>query len=210
MTVINRIAYYQNRRDEVPNQELAHHLAEKEDTNGIQEIASHLLDKNDAIASDCLKVLYEVGYLKPELIRQYHPEFIRLLTSRNNRMVWGGMIALSSIAPLAADEIWDSLDLVIKTIDQGSVITQVSGIKTLVLLAATRSEYKERLVPVLLKYLTEARPVDFVNRLETLASVMSSQPEREQLKVVIGKKIGELTLAQQKRLKTAIRRIGLI
>ena len=103
MTVINQIAFYQNRRDEVPNQELAHRLVEKEDHNGIQEIAGHLTDKNSAVASDCLKVLYEIGYLKPELIRKYSKEFLDLLNSRNNRMVWGAMIVLSTIAPLATD-----------------------------------------------------------------------------------------------------------
>jgi len=39
MIVLNRIAYFQNRRDEVPNQELARELAESDNHVGIQEIA---------------------------------------------------------------------------------------------------------------------------------------------------------------------------
>ena len=39
MSVLNKIAYFQNRRDEVPNQELARQLAEKKNKKGIQEIA---------------------------------------------------------------------------------------------------------------------------------------------------------------------------
>ena len=41
MTVLNQIAYFQNRRDEVPNQELARQLAETQDRVGIQEIAEN-------------------------------------------------------------------------------------------------------------------------------------------------------------------------
>ena len=63
MTVLNQIAYFQNHRDEVPNQELARQLAETQDRAGIQEIAENLRNKNASIQSDCLKVLHETGYL---------------------------------------------------------------------------------------------------------------------------------------------------
>ena len=62
--VLNKISYYQNVRGEVPNQELARELAETRNTAGIQEIAAHLWDKNKIVQSDCLKVLYEIGYLE--------------------------------------------------------------------------------------------------------------------------------------------------
>ena len=39
MSVLERIAYFQNRRNEAPNQELAKELAEKQDHEGIREIA---------------------------------------------------------------------------------------------------------------------------------------------------------------------------
>jgi hypothetical protein len=65
MSVINQIAFYSGRRDEVPNQELAKKLAETRDREGLREIAAHLMDKNPSIQSDCLKVLYETGYLEP-------------------------------------------------------------------------------------------------------------------------------------------------
>jgi len=210
MTVINQIAFYQNRRDEIPNQVLAHHLAEKEDHAGIREIVGHLSDKNSAIASDCVKVLYEIGYLKPELISKYSKEFLGLLNSRNNRMVWGAMIALSTIASMTADEIWGSLDLILKTIAAGTIITQVSGIKTLIHLAAVRPEYKERLMPILMKSLAEARPVDFVTRLEVLLPVMGTPTDHEQMMAVIQKKTKELTPAQQKRLTAIIRKNRLV
>ena len=49
MTALNQIAYFQNRRDEVPNQELARQLAETQDRAGIREIAENLWNKNSNI-----------------------------------------------------------------------------------------------------------------------------------------------------------------
>ena len=88
MSVLDQIAFCQNRRDEVPNQELARKLASSEDLAGIREMAENLYNKNQNIRSDCLKVLYEIGYLKPELIAGYVDDFLNLLKDKNNRMVW--------------------------------------------------------------------------------------------------------------------------
>ncbi|MCI0618234.1 hypothetical protein L0244_35095, partial [bacterium] len=98
MSVLNKIAYFQNRRDEVPNQMLARELAEKKNKKGIREIAENLWSENQNVQSDCLKVLYEIGFLNPNLIAEYAGDFLKLLKSKNNRMVWGSMIALSTIA----------------------------------------------------------------------------------------------------------------
>ena len=68
MSTLDRIAYFQGRRDEVPNQELARDLAAREDQAGIREIAEALWRREPNVRSDCLKVLYEIGYLKPELV----------------------------------------------------------------------------------------------------------------------------------------------
>ena len=51
MSALQRIAYYQNRRDEVPNQELAKELAAKKDRKGIREIAANLWSKNQNVQS---------------------------------------------------------------------------------------------------------------------------------------------------------------
>jgi hypothetical protein len=53
MSMLDKIAFYQNRRDEVPNQQLAKELAETENKAGIKEIADNLQHKNKNIQSDC-------------------------------------------------------------------------------------------------------------------------------------------------------------
>ena len=57
--------------------------------------------------------------------------FVKLLKSRNNRLVWGGMTALSTIAGLKAKEIFEQIDVIKQAIEDGSVITADAGIKTI-------------------------------------------------------------------------------
>jgi hypothetical protein len=76
--VLDRIAFFQNRRDEIPNQQLAKELAETQNRAGIKEIEANLQSKNHNVQSDCLKVLYEIGYLKPDLIVDYVSDFLAL------------------------------------------------------------------------------------------------------------------------------------
>jgi hypothetical protein len=57
------------------------------DEQGIREIAENLCNKNKNVQSDCLKVLYEIGYINPELIAGYTGDFLKLLKSKNNRMI---------------------------------------------------------------------------------------------------------------------------
>src|SRR5258706_16221839 len=123
MSILNRTAHFQNRRDEVPNQELARELAAQQDTAGIREIAENLWSKDKNIRADCIKVLYEIGAIEPALIADYVEDFVRLLRSNNNRLVWGGMTALGTVAELKADVIHAHLDEIKKTMEAGSVIT---------------------------------------------------------------------------------------
>src|SRR5512144_246793 len=100
MSVLERLAHACHQRDETSNVELARALAAAEDQDGIREIAENLWNKNKGIQADCIKVLYEIGYIDPGLIADYAEDFIKLLNSRNNRLVWGGMIALGTVAQL--------------------------------------------------------------------------------------------------------------
>jgi hypothetical protein len=160
MSALDRIAFYMDRRDEVPNQELARELAASQNHAGIREIVSHLRDKNKSVASDCIKVLYEIGYINPALIQGYAVDFLDLLHAKENRMVWGGMIALATIAGLQAPAIWRRVDEVIAAVTAGSLITVVWGVKALARVAAANGEYRQRIFPVLLQILRASIPRD--------------------------------------------------
>jgi len=62
--IINRLSSSIGKRDEVPNQELAQKICENRDTSVIEELISNLSGTNKAIQSDCIKVLYEIGYVQ--------------------------------------------------------------------------------------------------------------------------------------------------
>lgn len=207
MAVLGRIAFYQNRRDEVPNQELAIDLAARGDKSGIAEIAANLTNRNQNIRSDCLKVLYEVGYQKPELIADYADDFLALLDDRNNRMVWGAMIALGTIADLNPKPIRKEIDRVFKAIDSGSLITLVWGIRTVAKAAAKSPSRIRSTMPKLLRYLKTCNARDVPTHLESMLPVLSRANWSRAEEVVQSRK-KEMTTSHLTRLKKVMKQIS--
>jgi hypothetical protein len=207
MTYIEKIAYHLGRRDEVPNQELAALLAKEENHAGIAEIAGYLDDKNKSIQSDCLKVLYEIGYLAPHLITQYSGAFIKQLDSKNNRMVWGSMIALSTIAELVPEEIWPHRENIKELIETGTVITNVWGVKTLINLSKAGEQYYVELVDDLIRLQIECRNVDFAKRAEEMEPAIRDT-EREAYREILEARQPDLSKSAQSRLAKVIAKLN--
>ncbi len=198
--MLGKIAFYQNRRDEIPNQQLAHELAESENRAGIKEIASHLADKNKNVQSDCLKVLYEIGYLKPSLIEDYAPDFLALLESKNNRMVWGAMIALATVADRKPDEIYAKLGDVKAEMDAGTLITLVWGTKALAKVAAASPAYKREIFPLLTAQLKKCLARDVPMHAESILPAIDATNKAEFL-ALLEKRKPEMSAAQLARLQ---------
>ncbi len=204
MPVLDRIAYFQNRRDEAPNQELARELAQAKDAAGVKEIATNLWHKDANVRSDCLKVLYEIGYLDPLLIAGYAGDFLKLLRSKNNRLVWGSMIALSTVAEIKAAEIYVHREDIKKAMEEGSVITVDGGVKTLALAASKNDEYRRDIFPYLLHHLATCRPKDVPQHAEsTLVAVDASS--KQAFIDVLSNRLTDLTGAQVTRVKKVIK-----
>ncbi len=204
MSALDRIAHFQNRRDEVPNQELARELASKKDRAGVREIAENLWNKDKGIQADCIKVLYEVGYLDPALIADYVEDFIKLLKSKNNRLVWGGMIALGTIADLKADVIFAHFAEIRQTMESGSVITMDNGVQTLARAASKSEKYSHDIFPYLLQHLKTCRPKEVAQHSEkTLPAVNSSN--KKQFIAVLEKRTDDLSGSALARVKKVIK-----
>ena len=203
MSVLNRIAHLQNRRDEVPNQELARELAEAKNHAGIREIADNLWNKDKNIQADCVKVLYEIGYIDPSLIADYAEDFLKLLRSRNNRLVWGGMIALSTIAEIRADFIHAYLKDILKAMDAGSVITVDNAVKALAL-AASQESYRAVIFPHLLKHLRECRPKDVPQHSEKSLPAIDAN-NKDEFIAVLEKRMEDLSASQITRVNKVIK-----
>jgi len=203
MSVLNKIAFYQNRRDEIPNQEMARELAQTRSRADIQEIATNLWNKEPNIQSDCLKVLYELGYLAPELISDYVDDFLKLLRHHNNRMVWGGMIALSTVADIKAAEIFPHVDEIVQVMKKGSVITMDNGIKVLALVASQKDEYRKAIFPTLLDHLKTCRPKEVPQHAEKSLPAIAADNKSDFIQV-LEKRLEEMTFSQAARLKKII------
>ncbi len=157
MSALERTAHAQNRRDEVPNLELARDLATARDREGICEIAENLWNRNKSIQADCIKVLYEIGYIDPSLIAEYAEEFIKLLHSRNNRMVRGSMIALGTVAGLKPQVVLAHLDEITRAMETGSVITADNGMQVLARAASKDEKCSREILPYVLEHLRTCR-----------------------------------------------------
>ena len=204
MSVLNKIAFFQNRRDEIPNQALARELATAKDAGGIAEIAENLWHKEPNVQSDCLKVLYEIGYLDPSLIAAYAEDFLRLLKSKNNRLVWGSMIALSTIAELQAEKIFPHLETIQKTMEKGSVITVDAGVMVLAGLAAGNDERSRVIIPHLLKHLESCRLKEVPQHAEKTLPAINAE-NKDAFIAILKKRLEAMTAAQASRVRRVIR-----
>lgn len=204
--MIEKIAYNLHRNDEEPNILLAELLCNTEDAAGIHEIAEGLADKKKEIANDCIKVLYEIGERKPELIGDYAQDFIQLLQSKNNRLVWGGMTALAKIASLRHQEIFENFDIVKKAYEEGSVITVDNAVSVFAGLCRAGSEYERTVFPLILNHLQTCGSREVSQHAER-AFVCVNQGNAKAFAEVLLQRKDALTEAQQKRVDKLIRKI---
>jgi len=154
MKAIELLASSLGRNDDLPNQQLADEIIKGKKSDWVNELVEHLNHKDKSIQSDCIKVLYEIGERgAPELIAPYCTAFVQLLKSKNNRLVWGAMLALDMITPLKPKEINDHLPFIMEAIDKGSTITIDHGVGILAKLTA-QQKYSSIAEPLLLEQLT--------------------------------------------------------
>jgi hypothetical protein len=144
----------------------------------VREIADNLWNDNPSVQSDRLKVLYEIGHLDPSLIAGYADGVLKLLHSKNNRLICGGMIGLSTIAGIKAKELGPHVSEIMKAVDQGSMITQDSGVKALAFIAPAGSAYQKAVFPCLLNHLATCRRKDVAQRTEKVLAAVPVEVDR--------------------------------
>lgn len=203
MSALEKISCMRFRKDEVPNKELAKQLVTKKDRKGIQEIAENIWNNDKNVAFDCIKVLYEIGYLNPELIHQYTEDCIKLLASKHNRMIWGAMLTLSTVAEISADLIFGHVDEIIKATKQGSVITQDNGIGTLAIVASKNDRYQKKIFPFLLSHLETCRSQSLPQHSEKSLKAVNAKNKSIFVKTLI-KRLDSLTFTQLRRVEKVI------
>ena len=204
MSVLPRLSSRQGRKGEELNKDLGRELVEKNDIDGIQEVAENLWNKDKQIQTDCLSVLEQVGLLAPELIEDYVSDFLQLIFSKDNRLVWAAMINLALIASRKPQEIFEQYDEIVKVVERGSVITKDNGIKTLARVAAANAEYNRVVFPYLVEQLRSCRSKSVPQYAESI-SVAVTTDNQEQYLEVLNKRLDTLSASQQRRVNKLLR-----
>ena len=208
MSILNQLASAQSIRNTEPNKALAKQVAEKGDKKAIEELVDNLGNKDKNLQSDCIKTLCEIGELNPKLIAKYAPEFVQLLDSKNNRMVWGAMTALSSIGAENATVLYDSLARIVATADKGTVITKDHAVKILVALGA-KKQYKETAIVLLIEQIL-ASPVNQLPSYAESALPIIDKPHKEAFLKALNTRLPDLSdlETKRKRLEKVIKKVG--
>ena len=204
MSVVSKLASAQGRNDEEPNKELARELVEKKDVDGIRQVAENLHNKDKRVQTDCLSVLEQIGLLEPELIQDYAADFIELVLSKDNRLVWAAMIDLALIADRKPQEIFGRYDDIVQVIEKGSVITKDNGIKTLARVASVGTEYAQVIVPYLMEQLRSCRSKSVPQYAESIR-VAVDLDNQEQYLGILNERLDTLSAAQQRRVKKLLK-----
>lgn len=130
--VIDFLSSTLGKKDESANIELAKLIVSEDDNVAIKELFQLLQGKNKKTQHDCIKVLYEIGAISPNMVASYYLDFISLLKSKDNRIQWGAMTALDSILLVKHEAIFPILPQLIAIAEQGSVITMDKCIAILI------------------------------------------------------------------------------
>ncbi len=183
MDVIPKLSSATGKRNKLANKAFAREIAEQQDSTAIQALVS-LLDHTDRnIHSDAIEVLYECGYVAPGLIASHHRSFVALLNSKNNRLVWGAMIALSTIASIDPQTVYHFLPQISAAMDTGSVITKDAGVALLANLATVDSQ-RDVAFTLLKKELTACPPKQLPQYVEKSMIAIVDQNKTEFMQLI--------------------------
>lgn len=206
MTVLNRLATALNRRDEAPNLELAQAITQTNNIGAVKELVSNLSNKDKNIQADCIKVLYEIGKREPDLIAGYFPAFGKLLESKNNRLVWGAMTALDSIALAEPKGVHSLLTRILAVAEAGSVITRDHAVGILIKLG-TLKQFADECVPLLIEQLAVCPNNQFPMYAEMSLQIVTDKNKKALQKVMTTRLERLEKESQKKRIAKVLRRL---
>ncbi len=173
MSILDRLSSIRGERDNAADIALAEDIARTKNKAAIKELVEHIGDKNRRLQSDCIKTLYEVGERLPELIAPYTDEFAGLLTSKNQRLVWGAMCALDGCASVKPERVHAHLKSILKATDGESVIARDHAVSILTKLI--QNKYGRECFPILLDLVRTCPVNQFPSYAEKAAEVAEAE-----------------------------------
>ena len=207
ISVIEHLAHSLGSRDEVPNIALAEKICKANDHVATRELISLLHHKTGGIRNDAIKVLYEIGDRKPELITGYIENFLATLSHKDNRMRWGAMSALSAISSAKPEIIAEHLASIVDAMDTGTVITRDHGVYILANCSRLK-KYHADCMELLLEQIEKAPVNQMPMYAEKTAEVISSPYIKRFEKIVKSRKDVLDIPSKQKRIEKLLKSLG--
>ena len=203
---LSRLASALGRNDEQPNIALAEEIAARLDRGAIEALVVSLFGPDRAVRSDAIKVLYEVGEREPALIAPDLPSFLRLLESRENRLVWGAMCAIDAISAVRPADVYAHLSEIRAAAQRGTVITRDHAVKAMVKLTA-HPRLARTVVPLLLDEVRTC-PVNQLPMYAELAGSVVTDSQAGALRRVIEDRLKSVhQVPKRRRLERVLKRL---
>ena len=206
MNILPKLASSLNRRDEEPNKKLAVLIARNNDKAAVKELVELLFTAKPDIQSDCIKVLYEAGALKPGLIAANCRQFIELLDHKNNRLQWGAMTALSSCVLENPKAVFAALPKIVDAADKGTVITKDHCVNILAKLC-TLKPYANRCFALLNEQILKSPVNQLPSYVEKTAAVIAEKDKRVLLRTIAVRMQDVEQGPKKKRMEKVVRQL---
>lgn len=208
MSIINLLSSSLGVRNDIPNQKLALEIAESENINAVEELVGNLQSNKDKkVQSDCIKVLYEIGYIKPEIISAYLPVFVKIAGGNNNRLIWGSMIAINCITSIYPEKVYRFLSDIMLIIDKGSVITKDAGVDILAKLSVQK-EYNLVCFPLLLEQIKFCPDNQLGQYAEKALPAIDLENRQDYISILNSRSITLEKASQKKRLEKILKKVN--
>lgn len=206
MSVLSQLANALGRNDEQPNIALAERLAASGDAAAMAELAEAILSGPQAVRNDAIKTLYEVGERNPTLLAPHSGALFEALKSRNNRLVWGALTAIDTIAAERSTEIARRLPEILAAAAKSSVIARDKTVSILVKLA--EAGHQSKTLPILLDTLRTA-PVNQLPAYTEAVGPLIGRDEIDEFRAILQTRLRSIDQAPKRaRIEKVLRRLG--
>jgi HEAT repeat protein len=203
--ILSQLAGALGRRDEIPNVALAEALAQNPNPDAIAALVAALTTGTVSVQGDAIKVLYELGERKPELITRHTETFVALLATRNNRLQWGIMTALDSLGVVESKRLSTHLKVIVTAAERASVIGKDKAVSLLCKLHAAGSS--QATWGALVRLLDDAANNQFPSYVEQVERVAQGA-HRAELAAMISARLPLVPQpAKTKRLTATLKRL---
>lgn len=205
--LLNRLAVSMQRLDDMPNLELAAEIVQTDDEESLRILVSVLERHDDHHAPDASRVIFEVGTRAPQLLQQHAERLLAMCEDSQKEMLPYTMYALSPVAHLHAETLWDMRDLfwsALTDLTLPASLAQAGAVRLLSALCAAGPDYARTLAGGLVDLLGKCMPKDVAFFAESVLPALGTA-HSHRAKPVLDRRMKELTPAEVARLRRAVR-----